>query len=208
MVDHASGSRALLRTNQNRVDATYSGRTSMTQKRSIALFRAVGMQTNECAYLAGLIDGEAYVGVTRAMTSKSAKGCKRGIAYRLLLSISMTDSRPLEFAQRITRIGVVKKRAPPLNPNHKQAFVWQAWSRECAQILTRVRQFLVVKAEVADLCIEFQQLMRQPGRFGLSDEEWDRREEIAHHIRLLNRGDNRGKGPKRRSWTNSKFRDG
>lgn len=34
------------------------------------------------AYLAGLIDGEGYVGITRARTSKAAKGCKRGYEVR------------------------------------------------------------------------------------------------------------------------------
>ena len=36
----------------------------------------------DAAYLAGLIDGEGSIAVSRTKTSASAKACKRGFAYR------------------------------------------------------------------------------------------------------------------------------
>lgn len=37
----------------------------------------------DAAYLAGLIDGEGSISVSRTKTNASAKACKRGFAYQL-----------------------------------------------------------------------------------------------------------------------------
>lgn len=138
-----------------------------------------------CAYLAGLIDGEGYIGITRSH-AKSAKACKRGISYRLLVAVQMTDRRPLDFAARATGNGRVltKKKYG----RYRQAWGWQVWSRQAAALLRTIRPHLLVKGEVADLCIEFQSIMVMPGRLGLSDQAWAERERLWKATKEINSG--------------------
>lgn len=139
------------------------------------------------AYLAGLIDGEGFVGVTRARTSKSAKSCKRGTSYRLVVGVTMTDRRPLDFAMSSTGLGKVAQKTIP-NGGRRIPFVWNVWSREAYHLLEVLLPHLLVKREVAGVCLEFQSLMRFPGKFGLSDEEWNRREQLWAACKELNYG--------------------
>lgn len=141
----------------------------------------------EKAYLAGLIDGEGYVAVTRARTSKSAKGCKRGISYRMMVAVRMCDLRPLVFAQGASGVGrvmAVKKAGKMKRP----AWTWTVWSQQAAWFIREIRPYLVLKVAQADVCLEFQSAMRMPGRCGLSDEEWAFREECWRKTRELNYG--------------------
>jgi hypothetical protein len=147
-------------------------------------YEAVDEKTK--AYLAGLIDGEGHIGINRVRTSKSAKGCKRGIAYRLTLSVRMTDRRPLDFALQATGRGsIVSIRR---EARYRLTWGWSAWSREAAWVLEQIRPFLIVKAESADVALEFQAAMRWVGRRGLSDAEWDLREVLCKRIKEFNYG--------------------
>ena len=134
------------------------------------------MSSTERAYLAGLMDGEAYVGITRSKTSKSAKGCKRGISYRVMVSVAMTTSKPLRFAWTVSGLGSVRRRK--VASGCKPAWVWNVWSQEAAQLLSSVVSLMHVKDKAARVCIEFQSLMRSPGKNGLTDKEWSRRETL------------------------------
>lgn len=134
----------------------------------------------DAAYLAGLIDGEGSIAVSRTKTSSSAKACKRGFAYRASVTITMTDLAVLEWAKRTAGVGnICVKKAR--SPNHKQAWSWTVWSIEAATLLAQILPFLKVKAEQAENLIEFQGAMRQPGSKGLTDDEWSLRE--AHYAK-------------------------
>ena len=136
----------------------------------------------EIAYAAGLIDGEGYVGVTRTRTNKAAKGCRRGVSYRTMVTVSMTDMRALKFLQRVAgngRFTKIKKQ----KRSHRQAWRWTLWSRQAANFLKLIRPYLVIKAEAADVCIAFQDAMRIGGY--LSDEEWAFREECWRRTKEL-----------------------
>jgi LAGLIDADG endonuclease len=126
----------------------------------------------DAAYLAGLIDGEGYVGVSGSKNNKASKGCKRGVALRISVSVNMTDSRPLKWAQTVTGVGTIHTHKKH-KAHYRQAWNWQIWSREAALVLKQIRPFLKVKGKQADLCIEYQSQMRFPGTAGLKDSEWE-----------------------------------
>jgi hypothetical protein len=134
------------------------------------------MKPTERAYLAGLIDGEAYVGVTRAISNSNAKQCKRGVCYRVMIVVSMTDRSPLDYARRVSGLGQVNSRK--VGYLRKPAWVWTVWSRQAATLLKQLAPYLIVKARPARACIEFQALMRYPGRNGLTDYEWRERQRL------------------------------
>lgn len=128
------------------------------------------------------MDGEAYVGITRAKTSTAAKGCKRGVAYRVMVSVAMTARAPLEFAKKVTGLGTVRPRK--LVSGRKQAWVWNVWSQEAATLLAAVVDHMHVKSAPARACIKFQGMMRMPGRGGLTDSEWSARESLWKKTRV------------------------
>lgn len=144
--------------------------------------RPRAMTDVERAYLAGLVDGEAYVGITRSRTSVAAKGCKRGVSYRVMVVISMTTPKPLKYARQICGVGNIRRRKPI--DGCKEAWVWTVWSREAVGVLRSIMPFLKVKSSAARACLDFQSIMRRPGRSGLSDSEWSARERLWRKTRV------------------------
>jgi len=140
----------------------------------------------DAAYLAGLIDGEGYIGVTASKTSKSAKGCKRGIAYRCHVCVNMVEKAAIEFGYRVTGIGrIAPKKAS--RAECRPAWSWNMWSSEASDLCLRLLPFLLIKREQAENLIAFNSIMRLPGSKGLSDEEWKLRERYWLRSRELNK---------------------
>lgn len=141
----------------------------------------------QAAYLAGLIDGEGHIGISIARGNKSAKGCLGGESHRLNVSVRMTDRGPLDAAAEWTGFGRVVTKAIPQNAR-RVPYEWIVWSRQAAGVIVAVEPFLIVKKPQARLAIEFQTMMRMPGRNGLSDFEWAERRRIGAEIRSFNYG--------------------
>ena len=146
------------------------------------------------AYLCGLIDGEAYVHITKNTTSPGSKGCKRGYSYRMGVDIRMTDRRPLDFILEVTGIGLVKEVKLSKIGNRKP-WRWTAWSQQAAALLMCLVPYLIVKKEQAEVCIRFQEAMRFPGPKGLTNAEWELRDVCWRAVKDLNYGSGRGKRP-------------
>lgn len=144
------------------------------------------LQKWQAAYLAGLVDGEGCVAVTRTNTSASAKGCKRGFSYRASIAIAIIDLEVLEWAIKITGVGKLCN-VKCTSVKHRQAYKWTVWSNEAQELLKQLLPFLIVKKDQAKNLIEFQSKMRFPGRFGLSDKEWLKREEHWKKSQILNK---------------------
>lgn len=90
--------------------------------------------TNEqAAYLAGLIDGEGYVG---------ARVAKDGYVQAGLVVIN-TNRSVLDWACSITGIGVVKPKKKV--PNRKQVWRWIVGPQPASELLRRVRGYSQIK---------------------------------------------------------------
>ncbi|AFU86543.1 HNH endonuclease [Caulobacter phage CcrRogue] len=137
------------------------------------------------AYLAGLIDGEGCISVSRTHSNASAKGCRRGYAYRSSVSVAMTNKEVLLWASETTGFGKICPKKT--KPHHRPAWTWTVWSKQAAELLKALQPYLRIKAEQAKALIEFQQAMRQPGSKGLSDEEWENRERSYEAFRQMNK---------------------
>jgi len=144
------------------------------------------MKKIDLAYTAGLIDGEGCIAVSRTKTSSSAKGCKRGFAYRSSISVTMTDLDILKWMQQITTVGKICRKKVN-EKKHKPAWVWTVWSKEAATLANKLLPYLKIKHEQAINLIDFQSCMRYPGSKGLTDDEWNLREEYYYTSRKLNK---------------------
>lgn len=140
----------------------------------------------DAAYLAGLIDGEGHVTVCRTDTSKSAKGCTRGLAYRSSITVAMTDLPVLEWAKELTGLGSICSKKVN-EAKHKPAWTWGVWSGEARTLAGIILPYARIKRAQLENLIAFQSAMRQPGRVGLTDEEWDARERAYLLSQQLNR---------------------
>lgn len=138
------------------------------------------------AYIAGLVDGEGCISVSRTHTSESAKGCKRGFAYRSSLNITMTNLEILEWIKQITRAGKICSKRVNI-AKHKAAWSWTVWSIEASELLQQLLPYLHIKKEQAENLIAFQSGMRQPGSKGLSDAEWLSRQDYYTRSKILNK---------------------
>lgn len=158
------------------------------------------------AYLAGLVDGEGYIGITKRLPGRNKMVAPK---YNERLSVAMCDPRPLRLLQRRFRI----KRELTLRrryvETHRDCFVFEVEHDKAAEIIKSLLPFLVVKREPALLALEFNQLRNtsrhhrtkpisrhtfKAGRnkgteyqaLGLSDEYLGRCERLYQEIRAIN----------------------
>lgn len=139
------------------------------------------MPPERAAYLAGLIDGEGHIGISRAFSNKAAAGLNGPCSYRLNVCVSMTDFDPLNVLAEWTGVGVVSRKRTPANGT-RAVRRWAAWSNQAACVLLTIQPFVLAKKPQVDLALEFQRLMRLPGREGLTEQEWSERERLAAAI--------------------------
>lgn len=102
------------------------------------------MTSEQCSYLAGLVDGEGSI----AISQRRPKGCIN-IAYSDYIKICNTDLRMLEWSKRIVGKGTINSCN---NPNRKRTlYVWTVHSLEAEDFLKKIYKYLVIKKEQADI---------------------------------------------------------
>lgn len=98
----------------------------------------------DICYAAGFFDGEGTI-----LIGKPTRTC----GYRLIVSATQTSIAPMEwFCPRWG--GTISKRKK--RKGRRQAWNWTVTSQLALKFLSDVRPFLIVKAEQADIAIEFQ----------------------------------------------------
>jgi len=146
--------------------------------------------TNEtAAYVAGIIDGEGYIGI--AKTKKT--GSMRSTRYAGVLIVGNTSRRLI--AELVTTFGIGSVTYRRGGERKKECFLWAIQSRNARDVLLRVRPYLLVKGAQADLVIDFVEGFEsfkggRPGKFGgqtVSESELARRSRIYEELRQLNR---------------------
>ena len=97
------------------------------------------------AYIAGLVDGEGTVTLTRLHLGENR---------RLVVSISNSDLRLLEFV--LGRVGVGKiTRKRTYRPQHAPAFAFQVSGRQALALLLRITPYMrSYKAQRAQLALQ------------------------------------------------------
>lgn len=130
------------------------------------------LPATDAAYIAGFIDGEGSIFLYRKRPGKVA----------LRLAIGNTDKAVLEWIAEVTGCTgtLVAKRTKDVL-RHKQAYHWNPGQRESAQLLEAIRPYLRIKAQQADLALDF--IRRYAKEKGASN--WQ--EEYRLEMEALNR---------------------
>jgi hypothetical protein len=124
----------------------------------------------DAAYIAGLIDGEGTITLTRLHRSERR---------RLVVSISNTDRALLEYVRMALSVGrITTKRT--YSEKHTRSYAWQVTSRQALEVLRAVRPYLrTYKALRASLALE--RYVAVTPRNGKYDAELQRRRVEFEH---------------------------
>lgn len=139
----------------------------------------------QAAYLAGIIDGEGCITITKATHKKAGR---LGYCYRPVLHVANTHVNVMVLLQRQTGLGRARK-FDDARPNRKERWQWMIWSQQAAQIVRRVLPFLIIKKKQAMIFlrfVDFVKTCKSPSRTGLSDKQWDKQNRLYLQIRKLN----------------------
>jgi len=138
----------------------------------------------EKAYLAGLFDGEGWIGYYLSRTCG---------AYSVCVGMLNTDFRALTWIQAHIPFGRVRTKH---DGTRRMAWEWTLRSKKHAKIfLMMIRPYLIIKADQADLllshldaeqAIPYGQGMKIPADFVV------RRREVAMELKSLKRMDTQG----------------
>ena len=144
--------------------------------------------------MAGLIDGEGYIGLENHRGIGSAH-------YRPVLKIAMTHKEIILWLHKsfggsfVTRI----RNGHPLYPNHKDLYYWEVGGKNIEPIIRKVLPYLKVKRRQAEIVLERVKLYEKMGDNSLKEiphSGWNwkykpeflkRMEELYIEIRLLNK---------------------
>lgn len=107
-----------------------------------------GIPLIEWAYIAGLFDGEGWVGIVR----------RTGRNGRCILMISLGNTnRPVIDWLKAKLRGHVAEGSPKRDPRWKHHWVWSANQTHAAAILRNIAPFLIIKKPATDLALLFQE---------------------------------------------------
>lgn len=142
------------------------------------------MLTTDAAYIAGIIDGEGSINISRHRNRKytGARG-GRLWAYQLGVAVEMYDKGPVRFIFEQTKLGqlkLAKKRKKCKLPMWR----WTVSGPQAQEVLEEIRPFLLAKGEQADLAIEFQSNKNGRGE-KLSDEKYSWYEQMRQELKKV-----------------------
>lgn len=143
------------------------------------------------AYIAGLIDGEGSIMITKTVSKKSLSyGNRRNPIYLAVVRCGMNDKRPLDFILNVTGLGEIYKESIRKDrEHHKTMFRWRVSARpQVTKFLNLIKPYLILKKPQCDHCLEFIKKWKTPfnRHNGTDPEELQRREEAYQKMRKFN----------------------
>jgi len=130
----------------------------------------------EKAYLAGIVDGEGTITLSRQHKNQTPSP---------QVSISNNNLDLLEYIKNITNCGIIcpKKK---YKPHHQQSWHWQTRSvSDSLFILKEIQPFLLVKKTQADLILKYyKELTPRNGRY--TPELLEKKMQLVKRVRSLN----------------------
>jgi len=148
----------------------------------------------ECAYLAGLIDGEGSVMAYYSASDRPRAGGRihRQGWVQVKVDICNTDERLIDWVAERWAGHVSQVDRSHLSQRTIHRIV--ASAGDAAAMLDDARPYLVIKGEQADLVLELVRTRRNPGRAGYTAEERAHRIALADRVQALNRKGTRPRG--------------
>jgi hypothetical protein len=115
------------------------------------------MNETDIAYIAGLIDGEAYMGIKKDKTMRNGRV---NPCYQERICIQMVNEEAISFITS-TLGGNYHSISNP-KPNRRRLYCFQATDKSAARIIQTVLPYLKVKRAVANTVLELRTLREHP----------------------------------------------
>ena len=161
------------------------------------------MESNyRLAYLAGLVDGEAYIGIKKSKPYKNLTG-RVNPSYHERIQVRMVDEGAIKFLAE--ELGGWYYKEKPHSRNGRLLYCYQASDKKACEIINKLLPFLIVKKNSAQTVLELRQEKNNPykikttvtcrSRWGtpmtgqrtlLSPEAINRREVLYQRCKTLN----------------------
>lgn len=140
------------------------------------------LSDTECAYIAGLFDGEGCISIVRIF--RKYPGAKKSCEM-YILRVQMTNVDPRPIYPLRDRFGGWVYVTKHKNPNQRDTHVWVATSHLALKFLEAIRPWLVCKAEQADIAINLQTSRVYRGKAGTPAEDRQRERQQYTDITAL-----------------------
>lgn len=148
------------------------------------------MEETEKAYLAGLIDGEGYIGILKSMRgNKKHFTSAKDYLYCPIFKVAMTYKPVIEYLHQRYG-GTFNSRKRSVNPNWKDAYDWVIKNAKVMLILNEIYPYMKVKRREVEILREFYKTVSGPGK-PITEDNWRKRDELYLEVRELHR---RGSG--------------
>lgn len=139
----------------------------------------------QAAYIAGLIDGEGWVGI--CTMSPNLKNGNVSTTFVPRVQVEMTNEKTIEWLHKTVGFGFITRIRE--RKDRKPAWKYVIANRQASKLLQRILPFMITKREQAELLIEIAILRantpRGYGRRGILNP--DRQVAITNRIKYLNK---------------------
>ena len=137
-------------------------------------FKKGSLSEIDLAYLAGILDGEGFIGITKYKKSS----CKRGFSYQIRVQVGTKDSVISKECYNITGFGRYHK-------SNCNTFYWITEANSAYAVLKLVIPYLRLKKKQAQLCIDLYERANSGKRNYLPEEEWAFRDSMYEQCKQL-----------------------
>lgn len=137
----------------------------------------------QAAYIAGLIDGEGCIKITKERRKKA----HWSDTYTYAVTVCNSNLEILQWLRQVTGFGRISPKSQKKDRNWKQTYDWELLHGEIPIFLNRISKYLRVKLTQAELVLEYIRDCEFGAGSGIvSDSISIRREVIYGEMRLLN----------------------
>lgn len=127
------------------------------------------MKKTDIAYIAGLFDGEAYIGIKK---DGSLVNGRVNFGYHERIQIRMVDKEAIDFVA--SSLGGNYYKEKPSSANGRPLYCYQASDKIAAEILAIVIPYLRVKKKVAKIVLELRKRKNNPDTITVEIEQMSR----------------------------------
>lgn len=113
------------------------------------------------SYAAGLIDGEGYIGIQEA-----------GGSFQVRLKVSMSDKGMPALRRMEQTYGGKIDHDRDATEVRRESWTWRLTGQTASRVIRQIRPWLAVKAEPADIALEFQSMVDASPRLPNGRASW------------------------------------
>lgn len=119
------------------------------------------LTATEAAYIAGIVDGEGTLGVSRY----SRKENKSGYRFQIFLAITSTNKELLEWLTKTTGLGAFHEKKESSIRAKRRCWKWSLKFTQAARLLIQISPYMIIKKDQALNCIAFDNAIKSSGNY-------------------------------------------